>query len=244
MRCGRSLRADPRVRQLILIPGLMNDADVWRDVAAPLSSAARVRVADISRGETLAGLADEVVEGVEGAFALVGFSLGGIVALEVFRRARGRVSHLGLIGTTAFPDSAERAVARQRVLAQLGTGERFHGFGAMLAKEYLAPESAADPALVGRIKAMAERLGPDVLARQTLLGRPDNSALLPTIDCSTAVACGALEQVTPPAVHQRLAGAIAGATLEVVPGSGHVLPMERPDAVVRIVSELLARLGR
>ena len=72
--------------QLILIPGLLNDAELWRDQVAALASVARSTVIDITRGESLEELVDTVLAQAEDRFAIVGFSLGGIVALEVLKQ--------------------------------------------------------------------------------------------------------------------------------------------------------------
>lgn len=73
--------------QLILVPGLLNDADLWRDQVAALADVARPVVADITRGESLEALAADVLAIAEDRFALAGFSLGGIVAQEIMRVA-------------------------------------------------------------------------------------------------------------------------------------------------------------
>lgn len=102
--------------QLVLVPGLMNDADLWSDQIAKLGDLARSVVADITRGETLAVLAEHVLARADERFALVGFSLGGVVALEIMRRAPERVSHLALLDTTMLPDDPDRATKRERLV--------------------------------------------------------------------------------------------------------------------------------
>ncbi len=61
--------------QLILIPGLLNDAELWRDQVAALASVARSTVIDITRGESLEELVDTVLAQAEDRFAIVGFHL-------------------------------------------------------------------------------------------------------------------------------------------------------------------------
>lgn len=76
----------------ILIPGVLNDADLWRDQAAFLSSDFDVRVADITRGETLADLARTVLEDAPRTLSFAGFSLGDYVAQERLRQAPERIA--------------------------------------------------------------------------------------------------------------------------------------------------------
>ena len=63
---------------LVLLPGLLNDADLWRDQIAALTDIAQCQVANITRGETLDQLARSVLAEAPSAFALAGFSLGEI----------------------------------------------------------------------------------------------------------------------------------------------------------------------
>src|SRR3954471_1435822 len=76
--------------ELILLPGLMCDADLWRDVIAGLAGEADCRGPDLSRGETLAELARSVLDEAAPTFALAAFSFGGYVAQEIARQAPGR----------------------------------------------------------------------------------------------------------------------------------------------------------
>lgn len=62
------------LQQLILIPGLLNDADLWRDQVSDLGDVARPEVVDITQGTTLEALAEDVLACAEDRFALAGFS--------------------------------------------------------------------------------------------------------------------------------------------------------------------------
>src|SRR3954462_9012381 len=99
--------------QLILLPGLLCDADLWRDQIAGLSDLANCHVADLTRGETLSKLAETVLAEAAPTFALAGFSLGGYAAQEITRQAPDRIERLALIDTSIRPDSPERTGARR-----------------------------------------------------------------------------------------------------------------------------------
>jgi pimeloyl-ACP methyl ester carboxylesterase len=95
--------------ELILIPGLLNDADLCADQVLGLSGIATCQVADITKGTTLRGLAEGVLANAPERFALAGFSLGGYVAQEVTRIApEGSVAALKL----ALPKLRHEGVAR------------------------------------------------------------------------------------------------------------------------------------
>ncbi len=227
--------------QFILVPGLLNDADLWRDQIAGLESAVRPVVADITRGETLAQLAQDLLELAEPRFALAGFSLGGIVALEIMRIAPERVTHLALLDTTVLPDSPERVNERRRLVEAARNPGTFHGFGKRLLATYLAPQNINNAAMADRVRDMTERLGAEVFVRQSLIDRPDNRSLLRGISCPTVVLCGEQDGLTPPALHRAMAAEIVSSRLVLLPDSGHLTPIEQPDAVTLALRELLKR---
>ena len=67
---------------------------------------------DTRRGDSIAGMAVRLLEDAPSTFVLVGVSMGGDVALEVVRRAPGRVAGLALLSTSARPDSTEQLASR------------------------------------------------------------------------------------------------------------------------------------
>ncbi|WP_018261999.1 alpha/beta fold hydrolase [Methylobacterium sp. WSM2598] len=228
---------------LVLLPGLLNDADLWRDQVEALSDIARIRVGDITRGDTIEAVADQVLAEAPQAFALAGFSLGGIVAQEILRRAAARVTRLALLDTTIAPDGPERAASRRALDRAARVPGRFHGFGDRLLATYLHPSHRGDAEIVGRIRAMTERLGPEIFRRQNGLERRDGSALLRGWRKPLLILCGEADAVTPLADHRAMAALAPGARLVVVPESGHLTPIEQPAAVSRALRDWLAEAG-
>lgn len=226
---------------LILIPGLLNDADLWRDQVAFLSSDFDVRVADITRGETLADLARTVLEDAPPTLSVAGFSLGGYVAQEMLRQAPERIERLALLDTAIRPDTPERAKERQALSRLADAPGRFIGMGDRMMRAYLSPEHAADPAMTGRVQAMTRRLGLDVFLRQNALERPDGEAALRSFDGPVLILCGEMDQITPLSTHREMAALVANGELVVVPDCGHLTPIEAPDIVSRALRRWMAR---
>ena len=69
---------------LLLLPGLLCDAGLWKAQTAALEPVADCRVADLTKDESVDTMARRALEQVAGPFALAGLSMGGYVA---FRRA-------------------------------------------------------------------------------------------------------------------------------------------------------------
>jgi pimeloyl-ACP methyl ester carboxylesterase len=216
---------------LVLLPGLLNDTDLFRDQVAALADIAACTVADLTRGETLEDLADAVLADAPATFALAGFSLGGYVAQEIVRRAPERIARLALLDTSIRADAPDRAAARQALDKAVRIPGRFHGFGDRLLATYLDPAHLADAGIVGRIRGMTERLGPEVFLRQNNIQRKDGTGTLRSLTCPLLVLCGASDAVTPPDIHREMAALAPNARLVIVPGSGHMTPIEQPQAV-------------
>ena len=229
---------------LVLIPGTLNDADLWRDQIAPLSLVADVTVADITQGETLEALARQVLAEHSGDFILAGFSLGGIVAQEICRLAPARVLGLGLLDTTMLPDTPEAEARRLAIVKSVQNGSRFIGMGDRLLASYLAPQNISKGDIATRIQAMTARLGAEVFIRQSLLERPDTRRILASLTCPVLILCGEEDRITTMALHEQMAALIPRARFLRVKEAGHMTPMEQPEVVTSALVALVAEVTR
>ena len=226
---------------LLLLPGLLCDARLWRDVLPALEGTAAPRVADLTRHDGLAGMAGAALALMEDVprFALAGLSMGGYVALEIMRRAPARVSHLALLDTSARPDTPEQTKRRKDLLALSLHGE-FRGVTPRLLPMLLHP-SRLDSPLAAEVMEMAARVGPRAFLRQqtAIMARPDSRADLPRIAVPTLVACGADDALTPPMLHEEMAALIPGAVQRRFARAGHLPPMEVPQEVGAALADWL-----
>ena len=93
----------------VLVPGLLCDALLWRPQIEGLAELADCWVADHTRHETMADIAEAILaDSPFDSFALAGLSMGGYIAFELMRRAPNRVRKLALLDTVAAPDTPKR----------------------------------------------------------------------------------------------------------------------------------------
>ena len=98
---------------LVLLPGLLCDAALWAPQIDALSEVSLPWVADLTRDDTIAGMAARVLaEAPSECFALAGLSMGGYVAMEIMRQAPQRVTRFALLDTLARPDMPDETKRR------------------------------------------------------------------------------------------------------------------------------------
>nr|WP_295886711.1 alpha/beta fold hydrolase [uncultured Devosia sp.] len=224
---------------LVLLPGLICDERLWRDVIAGLD--AHATVADLTQDDSIAAMARRVLAAAPARFALAGLSMGGYVAFEIMRQAPERVTHLALLDTSARPDDEARRETRRKGIEMIGQG-KFIGvsrglLGQLVARHHLGTPLAED------VQAMSERVGQEAYIRQQLaiMNRVDSRPVLAQIKVPTLVGVGELDKMTPPELAEEMAAGIKGAELVRFPESAHLPTMENPGAVVEAMKRWLAR---
>ncbi len=226
---------------MVFAPGMMCDERLWAHQIERLDVAASV--ADLSRDDNFADMADRLLAAAPPQFALAGLSMGGILAFEVLRRAPERVTHLALLDTNPYAETPQKERVRSEQMRAVAAGRLREITIDTLKPLYLAVANRGDRRLRQTLLDMALSLGPEVFQRQAraLLARADSSATLAAIRCPTRVICGREDTLCPVEWHERMAAAIPGASLLVLDGCGHVSALERPAAVADELARLLSR---
>ncbi len=236
--------ATASVETVLLLPGMLCDAGLWAAQAAALAAQGySVRVPDYGHDQSITAMARQVLSGAPPRFALVGHSMGGVIALEVWRQAPQRVIRLALMDTNAAAADRPREARRLAQIERSLNGEFASVVNDELLPSYLAAASSADTELLATLRRMAMDAGPEVFARQVraLLERPDSRPTLAMIECPALVLCGAEDRLCPPALHTEMASAIPGSVLRMLPDAGHMPSLEQPAAVSDSLLELLER---
>lgn len=230
----------PETPALLLLPGLLCDARLWRDQMQALGGQVECRVADLTQDDSIAAMAARALAAAPARFALCGLSMGGYVAFEILRQAPERVTRLALLDTSARPDTPEQARRRRGLMALTRNG-RFRGVTPRLLPQLVHPAHLEGP-VAEEVMAMAERVGKDAFLRQqaAILGRPDSRPLLPGIRIPSLVAVGEADVLTPPSLAEEIAAGIPGARLARLPGCGHLPPLEDPAATTALLRDWLA----
>lgn len=232
-----------RGEPLVLVHGLGEDHRCWRKLVPCLALRHRVIAYDLrGHGQTEAGrlagtlaqLAGDLVGlldrlGLE-VCDLVGFSLGGTVVLRFAADHPHRVRHLVPVATSSRVGRAAVAWYEERArLADAGSDQLWPVLEADTRGQLeWAPQELPDLLLVRR-QATADPRGFGSACRaMARLGAEPLDGDLGRITAPTLVVAGELDSHCPPRAGQAIVDRIPRARLQVLPGTGHHLPLGRP----------------
>ena len=244
---------------VVLLHGFPLSRRMWSEQLRGLSARYRVVAPDLrGHGETpvadgvatMEAMADDVLElvdqlGVRDRFVLGGLSMGGYVALAFARRHPERLRGLILLDTRAAADTPEAAMTRVK------TAQVVLAMGVTTVVDSMLPRLFGQPALVHHldrvqaIKSIMERTRPEGVAAalKGMACRADSRPELARISVPTLVLVGDVDVITPPAESELMARSIPGARLAVIPGAGHMAPVEEPEIVNQVLLDFLGVLS-
>lgn len=219
----------PSVDPLVLLPGMGCSDRLWEGVRRRLPEVETLS-APLDRPD-LDECVEALLDRLPQRFALAGLSLGGIVAMALARRAPERVSRLCLASTNARPPTPQQREAWAAQLADLSVGRPARALQADLLPVLLHPEAL--PRLREDTLIMADEVGEDLLAAQLRLQgtRVDERPGLRGAAVPTLVLAAVDDALCPVARHEEIRDLVPGASMVVLPETGHLSPLERPDEV-------------
>ncbi|HVN41839.1 MAG TPA: pimeloyl-ACP methyl ester esterase BioH [Steroidobacteraceae bacterium] len=250
-----------RGADLVLLHGWSLHGGMWGPWIEALAQHARLHVVDLpGHGRSpwpqgvhdLGGLAQCVRPSIPDGAVVLGWSLGGMVALELARRHPATVAALVLIATT--PRFLTGAGWEQGMRPEV-----LEGFARGLAEDYratvrnfLALQALGDERAAQALRVLRDRLAshgePDpraLAAGLRMLREADLREALPGITQPTLVIAGERDRVTPPAAGLELAAALPAARYCAIAGAGHAPFLSHAQEVLRELRPFLARhLGR
>ena len=225
---------------LVFVPGLMCDARLFLPQMVALGDRWSTQVILPTQGETIEELSQHVLDQAPSRFALIGLGRGGAVALDVLRRATERVTRVVLISTPSLTETPQMAVTRDTRIVAARAGR----LGEAMAEE-VPVEALADTEWRGEVLAllrdMALGLGEGVYIRQSraLQRRPDQQKTMRRSKVPALIMAGEADTVLPVKRQDFTAGLMPWGKLCVIPGAGHLPPLEQPDRVTAAMEAFL-----
>jgi pimeloyl-ACP methyl ester carboxylesterase len=167
--------------------------------------------------------------------------MGGYVAFGLWRRHADRIGGLVLACTRARADTPVEQEGRHRTAAAV----RAHGADDVveaLPPRMLAPDAPAER--LEHVRAIVGRQPPEGMAAflEAMAARRDATADLPGLAIPALVVAGAADALIDRSEVVALAEGLPDARLVVIPGAGHLAPLEEPGAFNAALRSFLERV--
>jgi 3-oxoadipate enol-lactonase len=221
-----------------LVPRLKDIARVVRYDARGFGRSTRDAHTSYSHGDDLWRLLDHL--GIDTA-VLVGFSMGGRIVVEATLAAPERV--LALVLLDAVLDGVPWDPASERGMQAIGEGLRSGGLdaakAAWLRHDFFVPAQRTPEVARQLAEMVGDYSGVNWMSADPHAAHPNSIELVATIAAPTTVVIAELDV---PCFHEMsdvLADRIPGARKVTVPGVGHVVNMEAPEAVNALLREVV-----
>ena len=164
--------------------------------------------------------------------AMVGFSMGGYIALRAMEREPTRFSMLVLADTQSAADSDEAKLKRTKALRSLQQAG-IDVYGDEFLKSAISSATLETKrSLVANLKSMISSNSMAGLrgALFAMMSRTDTTQSLRNITVPTLVVVGSEDRITPVAQSEILKKSIPNARLALIAESGHMSNLENPEA--------------
>ena len=174
----------------------------------------------------------EVVKSQIERAIVVGLSMGGYVALALFRSHPELFTGLLLANTRATADTEEGRRNRRTMIAQLEQDEDLTPvIESHLEKFFSEQTRRENPALLEQTRQMMRESSVEgvIRAQKAMAGRPDSLELLPQINFPVVVVAGKADQLTTTEDAQKMVERLPRVTLHVIPGAAHLSNLEFPE---------------
>jgi len=224
------------------LPGFAQRAEAWASVADRVGQKYRSLAIDFSTW-TFDGRLREIADRVDDGDVVVGYSMGGRLALAAALRRPGKFGGLVLVGTSAGIEDPEARAERRLADDELADWIERHTI------EEFAERWEAQPVFASQSPELVRAQRPGRLAhdpsRLAQLLRSAGQGMfdpvwhrLEAIDCPVLAVAGELDSKYADASY-RIAERVKHGRARLIPGAGHAPQLERPDEFAAVLFDFL-----
>jgi 3-oxoadipate enol-lactonase len=242
---------------VLLLHGFPFNRSMWHEQVEALTPRYRVITPDLrGHGETMVtggpATMDEMARDVAALMetleisraTVAGLSMGGYVALALYKLFPLRVRALVLADTRAQADT-EEACENRELQAEKALNEGMGPVAEAMLPQLLSPKTMARrPQVVARVREMIVNTKPQgaAAAQRGMAQRSDQLPFLWRIIAPTLIVVGREDAITPVSDSERMHREIGGSRLEVIEDAGHVSNLEQPESFNRVLTKFLRDL--
>ena len=229
-------------------PQMRSIPEGWRLITPDLRGFGGSTELDSLTALSMVDYAEDIVDlleelGVKKA-VIGGCSMGGYAALALYQSRPDFFEGLVLANTRAGADSPEARANRRNMLALVDREGPSGVAREMMPKLIGNTTKETNPEVEANVRRLIKQQSPVAVrsAIHRMMHRNDSMALLAQVSVPTLVITGEEDEMIPVDESRKMAAAISGATLVIVPGAGHLANMEQPDAFNHALSAFLGTL--
>jgi len=173
-----------------------------------------------------------------------GCSMGGYATFAVVRGAPEMVEAVVLADTRAGADSPEARASRRGMLALVDREGPSGVAREMMPKLLGRTTRETDPTVESTVRRLIKQQSAEGIrgAILRMMERPDSGATASALTVPALVIVGEEDELTPVEESRKIAAAIPGARLEILPMAGHLANLERPGAFNEALASFLTSL--
>lgn len=248
---------DPKKQAIIFAHGFMFDNTMWNEQVEALKDDYYCVTYDFRGfGSSLVGDGIYTMEGhVDDLYAimdelklekpvLVGLSMGGYMGFRALERAQEKFAGTVFCDTRATADKKEAKLKRANAIKTINTE------GLKVFAENFIPTTVSENFKTNRQKEFQKLLDSAKKCSSfgtkgctvAMQGRTDSWEFLPQINIPTMLVCGDEDALSPVDEMKSTAERIPGCKFVVIPDSGHMTPIEQPEAVSSAIKQFMEEL--
>ncbi len=207
----------------------MCDENIWKFQIKELRKKYKVIFAKVKKGETIKEYSSNIIKSLPKKFSIIGFSMGGFIALDLSINHPERIEKLVLVGTNGRSISDKRKKLLNKFCNEINNENFINKFCNANINSYFSKNNQSNIQYLKLIKSMAKKLGYLVFKRQTnaILKRPSVLSKLSKIKLKCLIVSGSNDTLSTKEMNTELKKRIKNSELFFIKKSSHFVMFEQ-----------------